>query len=240
MMSAPLPANEAKRVEALRRYRLLDTEPEQVFDDFVEIASAICETPIALMSLVDSDRQWFKARKGLDATETPRDLAFCGYTILGDKTFVVEDATKDARFATNPLVTGAPDIRFYAGSPLIDREGNALGSLCVIDRKPRPLAPNQQHALEALARQIIVQLEYRQVSSELASALEELQTLRTLLPICSHCKGIRNDSGYWHTVEEYLAAHTGADLSHGICPTCFKKHYPEIYAKNKDRLSKIG
>jgi hypothetical protein len=150
---------------------------------------------------------------------------------------VVEDATQDERFANNPLVTGAPDIRFYAGSPLIDRDGYALGSLCVIDRKPRPLLPHQQRALEALARQIIAQLEYRATAAELAEALEEVETLRTLLPICSHCKGIRNDAGYWHTVEDYLSEHTSADLSHGICPACFQQHYPEIYAKNKDRLN---
>ena len=230
-MPAPLPSNEAKRLEALRRYQILDSQAEQAFDDFTFLASTICQTPIALMTLVDTDRQWFKARLGLDATETPREQAFCAHTILGANVMIVEDATTDERFAHNPLVTAAPHIRFYAGAPLIDRDGFALGSLCVIDRKPRPLTPEQNKALQALARQIISQLELRRSSADLAEALTDIKTLRGLLPICSHCKGIRNDTGYWQSVESYVMSHSDADFSHSICPKCLKEHHPKTYER---------
>lgn len=228
-MPAPIAANEAKRLEALRRYQILDTPAEQVFDDFAFLASTICQTPIATMSLVDTDRQWFKARVGLEANETPREHAFCAHTILGDEVMIVEDATADQRFADNPLVTADPHIRFYAGAPLIDREGLAIGSICVIDRKPRPLTSEQNKALQALARQIISQLEFRKTCAALVDALTEVKTLHGLLPICAHCKEIRNDTGYWQSVESYLKAHTEAELSHGICPKCLKERHPDVY-----------
>jgi GAF domain-containing protein len=230
-MSATKTQNEAQRLEALRRYRILDTLPEQAFDDFVYLASLICQSPIAAISLVDSERQWFKARVGLEAAQTPREHSFCAHAILGQETMVVEDATQDPRFAQNPLVTGAPSIRFYAGAPLIDSNGYGLGSICVIDRRPRALADSERRALEALSRQIIVQMEFRRSSSELAELLANVKSLEGLLPICSHCKGIRDDEGYWQNVEAYLAAHTDADFSHGICPQCFQKHFPEVYAR---------
>lgn len=230
-MPAPLPSNETKRLDALRRYNILDTPAEQAFDDFALLASILCQTPIALMTLVDSDRQWFKARLGLDALETPRAHAFCSYTILGDDVMVVEDATRDERFADNPLVTAAPHVRFYAGAPLIDGEGNVLGSLCVIDTHSRPLTAEQGIALRALARQVIAQLEFRRTASELNEALTDIKTLRGLLPICSHCKGIRNDEGYWQSIEAYVSGHTEADLSHGICPACLKLHHPQVHGR---------
>ena len=230
-MTAPLPDNETKRLAALRRYEVLDTTAEQAFDDFAFLASTICDTPIALMSLVDGERQWFKARIGLDVTETPREQAFCAHTILGEDVMVVEDAHADARFALNPLVTGDPRIRFYAGAPLIDRDGYALGSLCVIGRTPRGLSPTQRKALQALARQIIGQLEFRRASADLAAALTDIKTLHGLLPICSHCRGIRNDAGYWQSVESYVKEHTDADYSHSICPPCLKTHPPKTYER---------
>ena len=236
-MTDPLPTNETKRLEALRRYRILDTPAEQAFEDFAFLASTLCQAPIALMTLVDTDRQWFKARLGLDETETPREQAFCAHTILGTEVMVVEDATRDERFANNALVTAEPHIRFYAGAPLIDSEGNGLGSLCVIDRHPRPLSPEQSKALQALARQIISQLELRRASADLANALTDIKTLRGLLPICSHCKGVRNDAGFWQSVETYVMAHSEADFTHGICPTCMKQHHPaafeRLHAKGK-------
>jgi GAF domain-containing protein len=230
-MSAPLPRNEIKRIEALRRYQILDTQPEQTFDDLAMLASVICKTPIASMTLIDTDRQWFKASVGLDSTETPREHAFCAYTILGEDVMVVEDATRDERFSANPLVTSAPNIRFYAGAPLIDKEGNALGSICAIDRKPRLLDADQRAALQALARQIITQLEYRRAASQLAQALTELKTLHGLLPICAHCKVIRNDAGYWQSIEEYVTAHAEVNFSHSICPDCLKAQHPQLYGE---------
>ncbi|CAN5814222.1 hypothetical protein BH11VER1_BH11VER1_40150 [soil metagenome] len=223
-MSYPKPDNEAKRLEALRHYHILDSAPEQGFDDFVQIASFVCETPIALITLVDSTRQWFKARVGVSITETPREHAFCSYTILGEETMIVTDATKDERFSSNPLVTGNPNIRFYAGVPLIDHEGFALGSLCVIDRQPRHLTPGHYKTLEALSRKITLQLEMRRTADELVTALADIKTLHGLLPICPHCKGIRNDAGYWQSVESYLESHTEAHLNQSVCPKCFHSH----------------
>lgn len=139
-MKPPIPNNEAARLEALRQYRVLDSAPEDSYDTITELASFICESPIALISLVDADRQWFKSRVGLAATETPRDFSFCAHAIVRGSLLVVEDATADARFADNPLVTEDPRIRFYAGAPLITPEGHGLGSLCVIDRKPQKLS----------------------------------------------------------------------------------------------------
>lgn len=161
-MEAPLPANELDRLKALRCYNVLDSPPEREFDDLTRLASRICDTPIALVSLVDEDRQWFKSRVGLEATETPRHMAFCSHTILGDHPLVVPDATLDARFRRNPLVTGDPNIRFYAGAPLRTPVTDfQLGTLCVIDTRPRELGSEQIEALESLARQVITQMELR-------------------------------------------------------------------------------
>ncbi|MFO0578613.1 MAG: GAF domain-containing protein [Polyangia bacterium] len=156
-----LPANESQRVRALRTYEVLDTPQERVFDDLVRVASVVCQTPIALVSLVDETRQWFKARVGLAATQTPREQAFCAHAIHGRDLLEVPDATRDPRFASNPLVVGDPDIRFYAGAPLTNKSGLAAGTLCVIDRKPRQLTQEQREALLALGRIATTLLEQR-------------------------------------------------------------------------------
>lgn len=143
---------EAGRLDALRRYRILDTDPEQAFDDLTLLASQVCGTPIALISLVDDHRQWFKSRVGLEAQETSRRVSFCAHAIAQPGLFVVPDALDDARLCDNPLVLGDP-LRFYAGLPLRAREGEALGTLCVIDRRPRSMTADQQEVLEALRRQ---------------------------------------------------------------------------------------
>ena len=224
-MSFPIPANEIKRIEALRRYGLLDTSPEEAFDTFALLASHICGTPIALVTLIDSDRQWIKARKGLDVAETSRSDAFCAHTIMSRDVMVVEDATKDERFADNPLVQTDPNIRFYAGAPLVDSDGFGLGALCVIDRQPRNLTAEQQESLQALSRLVVLQIEYRRTAFELASALSDVKLLSGLLPMCGHCKSIRSDDGYWKNVEDYISAHSDAGFSHGICPNCAKIHF---------------
>ena len=159
-MIAPSPT-EVERLTQLRRYEILDTAPEEVFDDFTILAAQICGTPISLISLVDAERQWFKSKVGLTDTQSPRELAFCDHAIRTPDVMEVPDATLDPRFSANPLVTGAPDIRFYAGSPLVAPDGSRIGTLCVIDRVPRHLSDAQRAALARLGRQIIVQLELR-------------------------------------------------------------------------------
>lgn len=180
-MKAPLPKNEALRISTLHRYDILDTLAEQAYDDIVLLASHICETPIALISLVDSDRQWFKARLGIEATETPRDLSFCAHAILHpEQPLIVPDALEDSRFSDNLLVTEAPNIRFYAGAPLLSPTGEALGSVCVIDRKPRELNERQIRALQALSRQVTALLEMRRLVAdlEMLSTTDALTGLR--------------------------------------------------------------
>lgn len=164
-MRAALPANEERRLQTLYRLDVLDTPREQNFDDIAQLAMSICETPIAVVSLVDRDRQWFKSCIGLDGTETSRDIAFCAHAILTPTELcIVADTMHDPRFADNPLVAGDPHIRFYAGAPLVTRQGDALGTLCVVDYRPRQLTSLQINTLKLLANQVMQLLELREAN----------------------------------------------------------------------------
>lgn len=178
MVAAEIPANEAGRLAALRAFNILDTPPEQAFDDITLLASHICDTPVALITLVDENRQWFKSRIGYDKAESSRDISFCAHTILRtDDIFVVRDTLQDPRFHDNPFVTSSPHVRFYAGAPLVTSTGMALGSLCVMDRKPRDMTPEQLAALRALRRDVIAELELRKTAFELRESEERYRTV---------------------------------------------------------------
>ena len=234
-MTVPLPSNENERLKALRDYHILDTETEQSYDDITTLAAHICGVPIAMVSLVDEFRQWFKSKVGVDQQQTSRSVAFCAHAILQREPFVVRDAKKDRRFASNVLVKGEPHIRFYAGFPLVNSEGLALGTLCVIDRKPRQLSAEQEKAMQVLARQVMILLESRRVSAHLADALDHVKMLQGLLPICAWCKRVRDDEGYWEQVEAYFHKYTGVDFTHGICPECLAKARPVKESANVQR-----
>jgi diguanylate cyclase (GGDEF)-like protein/PAS domain S-box-containing protein len=197
MPAAPLPVDESQRLAALRALGLLDTPPEPELDAIVRAAAAVCGTPISLVSLVDEDRQWFKANLGLDGVEqTPRELAFCAHALLDERLLEVEDATRDARFADNALVTGAPDIRFYAGMPLALADGARIGTLCVIDRVPRRLDDGQRAALEAMAEAAVRLMEGRQRDRrEVARVTEELARLSQVARFTSHAVIISDAEG---------------------------------------------
>lgn len=156
MTPAPIPDNDAQRVAALRELLILDTPPEERFDRVVRFLAEEFDAPIALVSLIDQNRQWFKSAVGLDVCETARDISFCGHAIVRPDIFVIEDALRDPRFADNPLVTGAPHIRFYAGAPLVTPNGVALGTLCLIDTVPRPFTVTDRAVLGSL-RQVVVE-----------------------------------------------------------------------------------
>ncbi|MGF1459916.1 MAG: GAF domain-containing protein [Leptolyngbyaceae cyanobacterium] len=191
--------NESWRLHDLHRYQILDTPPEQAYDDLVKLAAQMCQVPIALISLVDRDRQWFKAKAGLDICETSREVAFCHHTIQHPEAIlVVPDALQDPRFCENPLVTGEPNIRFYAGCSLVTPKGMAIGTLCIIDYQPRTLTQEQQEALGALSRQIVNLLEMR-LALEAEQRLQQFKSqlitqisheIRTPLGIISSSAGI--------------------------------------------------
>jgi hypothetical protein len=170
-MPYPVPANEAERLRTLRAYKILDTKPEARFDELTQLAALICGTPISLISLIDTDRQWFKSRFGLDLRETPRAQAFCTHAIMQPEMFVVPDASKDERFAQNPLVTGDLHVRFYAGAPLAARDGHLLGTICVMDREPHTLTEEQKKALQILGRLVIANIELKSDLQDLRDAL---------------------------------------------------------------------
>ena len=182
MKSAAAPDNEIERLEALRVLGILDSVPEQAFDDLTLLAATLCDTPLSFVSLIDADRQWFKSHYGTVLEETARELSFCAHAILTPGEIMeVPDTAADERFVDNPLVLDGPRIRFYAGAPLVTDEGHALGTLCVLDHRPRQLQARQRAALQALARQAAAQLKLRSMHRALQAALESARTYQNEL-----------------------------------------------------------
>ena len=212
-MSHPLPSGEADRLAALHAYKVLDTLPETQYDGITRLAAAICGTPMASVTLVDDHRQWFKSRFGLKASETPRDISFCGHAISTRDVMIVADAAADPRFRNNPLVTGDPHIRFYAGVPLTDPDGHCLGTLCVIDRVPRELTASQREALTLLSGQVMVLLESRRQVARLkqaqASLAREEERFRAFMDHSPAVAFMKDDEGRFVYVNEPLVRYFG-------------------------------
>jgi diguanylate cyclase (GGDEF)-like protein len=203
---APLPVTEAERLAALRSYEILDTACEAAFDNIAELAAQLTNSPFSFVSLTDAERQWFKARHGLPVVQVPREQSFCAWAILKpEEVMVVPDTRSDERFADNPLVLGAPDIRFYAGAPLVNREGATLGTLCVLDREPRQFTETQRQILTRLADTVITTLELRRVMAQvrrlaLVDALTGLANRSALLDRVSEAIARQRQNGEGFTL----------------------------------------
>jgi formate hydrogenlyase transcriptional activator len=194
---------EPRRLEALRAHQILDTSPEQSFDDLARLAAQICDTPIALVSLVDADREWVKARVGIEASESPRDVSFCAHAITGRDIFIVSDALADDRFSTNMFVSGPPHVRFFAGMPLVTASGDALGAICVLDRTPRTLTPAQQHGLRALARQVMANLDQRHAKA--GASEDERKRAEELLRAITEGTAAVTGGAFFSSLVEHVA-----------------------------------
>ena len=223
-----IPINESERLKALSEYRILGTKPEENYDDITKIASLTCGTPIALLSLVDSDRQWFKAKVGIDAQETVRDWSFCAHAIHSSEPLIVEDALQDERFFDNPLVKGEPKIRLYAGFPLQNEENLRIGTLCVIDREPHGLTDIQLNVMESLSRQAVAFLELRKRSIKLIESYCSLVDDGSIISTCSYCRKAKDTDGHWLHLDRYLSKRTNLNFSHGICDLCIEEHFPDV------------
>ena len=213
MISAQKPINEARRVAALYEYDILDTIPEKEYDDITKIAADICGMPISLITLIDDERQWFKSAIGIDATETTRDVAFCAHALLKpEEIFIVPDSSKDKRFHDNPFVTGPPHVGFYAGVPLMNNDGYAVGTLCVLDSKPNELTREQTETLKALARQVVSMLEMRKMNKLLQAQKAEMAQLNEDLSQFAHVAA--------HDIKSPCA-------SISMCATYLKENYAD-------------
>ncbi|TWX53316.1 GAF domain-containing sensor histidine kinase [Colwellia hornerae] len=243
MISAELHPEELQRIDELLRYEVLDTEDEKVLDELTQLASVICGTSISLISLVDKDRQWFKSRVGLNANETPRDMAFCSHAILQDDVFEVPDTLEDERFVDNPLVTGSPDIRFYAGAPLVSSNGMPIGTLCVIDTAPHKLDEKQQLALNTLAKQVVSQLELRLRNRQLERMQADQEKIFAILAhdLRSPFNGILGLSKLLHENADTLDPELIAEMSDGILESSltFYQLLDEILQWSRNQLGAV-
>ena len=217
---------ERLRVEALHSYQLLDTASEAAFDDLATMAAELCDVPIAVVSLIDAHRQWSKAAHGCPRGEVERELSFCTHAIESDEALVVPDAQQDPRFCDNMMVVGEPYIRLYAGQPLIDRDGHRLGTLCLIDRKPRELDSSTRKVLDQISRQVVHLMELRRSNRLLKECLDRVGQIAELVPMCSHCHSVRDGEDEWQRIEQYFRDLNGTRFTHGVCPACLVQHYP--------------
>lgn len=229
----PFPPNENKRLEALHRYQILDTLPEKAFDRLTELASLICETPMSLVTLLDKDRQWFKSQVGIDGSETSRDVAFCQYAIMDTSILEVEDAAQDVRFKENPFVTDAPKVRFYAGYPLTDPDGYALGALCVLDQTPRKLTDNQQKALTMLGEMAIgLIVEHRQK--------QELAYFENLFTLSNDLIFVAGTDGYLKKINPAFGHVLGWDESYLLSTSFFELVHPDDQLATQQEISQLA
>jgi diguanylate cyclase (GGDEF)-like protein/PAS domain S-box-containing protein len=246
-----LPDSEAARLRALREFGVLDTPPEPAFDDITALAAHLCKRPIALISLVDADRQWFKSRRGLDLAETSRDVGFCAHTILNpEQVMVVPDARRDERFADNPLVRSSPNLRFYAGAPLVTADGLALGTLCVLDREPGEMSLDEIDDLRTLARHTMAQLEWRRddttlLRAELESARHQIKTLEARLRRREDVqKALQTESAFREAVIERAADGVCVHRTIATHPfvqfTVWNQRMVEITGYTKDEINRLG
>ncbi len=233
MNNIPVPHNEKDRLKALHNYYILDSLSEVAFDRITEIASIICNVPISLITLIDEDRQWIKSAIGIDSTETARDQSFCAYTIMGSEIFEIDDTTTDDRFKNNPMVTGDAHIRFYAGYPLIDEQGYALGSLCVVDRKPNILKAEQKRALKLLARQISELIVERRKK-------EELRNFEKLFELSNDLVFIGGMDGYFKKINPAFERLFGWSEEYILKTSSFEFYHPDDIETTKKELEKLA
>ena len=219
-----------RRLTTLHRYQILDSVSERTYDDIVKLAAHIFEAPIAAILHIENEQHALKTSVGVRGAELflLNTNTFCQETMAEPDVTVVEDTVCDERFAHNPLVTSGPQIRFYAGAPLAMPDGLGLGSLCVMDTKPRRVTRREKEMLQSLARMVMTTMDLQRVSDALASEVLKVKNLAGLLPICAGCKNIRNDGGYWQRVESYVQENSEAEFTHGMCPGCAGKYFPDL------------
>jgi PAS domain S-box-containing protein len=234
MKIPPFDIRETERLEALKSYHVLDTLSEKDYDRLTQLASLICETPISLVTLLDEKRQWFKSNTGLSIQETPREYAFCQHAIQTPDTFLeVTDATKDERFVNNPLVTGDPNIRFYAGYPLVDDNGFALGTLCVIDRKPRQLTDNQHKALQLLSEEVMSLIQEKRLK-------EKLENFEKLFKFSNDLICIAGTDGVFKKINPSFHTLLGWDDEVILSNSFFFFVHPDDVADTQNEIAKLA
>lgn len=233
IVNIPTNKNGRQRLTTLHRYQILDSVSERTYEDIVKLAAHIIDAPIAAILQVENEHHLLKTAVGVRGAESflLNTHKFCDETMSEPDVMVVEDTICDERFALNPLVTSGPQIRFYAGAPLAMPDGLGLGSLCVMDTKPRRVGRREKEMLQSLARMVMTTMDLHRVSDALAAEVMKVKNLSGLLPICSGCKNIRNDGGYWQRVECYVQENSLAEFTHGMCPHCAKKYFPSLSAE---------